>query len=235
MVRRLNQSALNRVKANSFSAQEVADIAQDSVGTPWTLTGCTDFVYAVTYLAGAPFFDLTGVKAFINGDPLMPEDTLAGFAVPHSWQPNQTGDGWSIVSHGNTASSIIAALHLGDVVRAYRVAGEEPIPGGDQNPGHEFIVTRQDASGTWYAVDNTHPGDHAIWEHPLNSSWAEWDYITTLPDHVYISRIDTTFQLPDDYEGNPQTTGTISVDAGQVVGNRAGPGNLHRTISGVSA
>ncbi len=151
----------------------------------------------------------------------MPEDTASGFEVPHrldlnkGWKPDQPGDGWEIVQHDNTVASILANLSVGSVVRAYKVASET----GDDFPGHEFIVTRQDASGTWYAVDNTHPGDHEIWEHPLNTDWAAWAYISTLPDHVYISRLAPNFPLPDDYDGNPQTTGTVSVDGGQVLGN----------------
>ena len=97
MTHRLQQSTLTAVQPNSISNTEVAAIAKAAIGSAWTIDGCTDFVWAVTGLAGAPFFDLAGAKKLVNGDPLMPEDTAAGFAVPHGSSPNQGGDGWSIV------------------------------------------------------------------------------------------------------------------------------------------
>src|SRR5690349_13040829 len=160
MTHRLNQSALDGVVPGSVTAQEVANIARDSVGSDWTTNGCTDFVYGVTYLAGAPFFDPAGVKAFVDGDPLMvgesdngsPTDTTTGFVVPHktdpshpSWKQDQTipEDGWYIVNHDDTAASIKDALQVGDVVRAYRDPSETVLDSGDPFVGHEFIVSRK--------------------------------------------------------------------------------------------
>lgn len=155
MARSLSSNSLASVIANAITADEVAAIARQNIGTAWTANGCTDFVWGVTALAGAPFFDLRGAAILQNGDPLLPLDI--DYIVPHSWNANQPGDKWTLVSHGSSASAIISTLQVGDVVRAYRDATETTAGSGDLFVGHEFIVSKIDASGTW-AVDNTGAG-----------------------------------------------------------------------------
>src|ERR1043165_6988608 len=208
MTRQLSQSSVNSIVANSITASEVANIARANIGISWTVDGCTDFFWGVTALAGAPFFDLRGAANLENGDPLRPLDIP--YSVPHSATQNAGGDKWSIISHGASATAIISTLQVGDVVRAYKAAHEDP----SQDPfvGHEFIVSRIDASGTW-AVDNTGSGG-SITEHLISSTWS---YLQ-LPDHVYISRLDPTFVLTDDFEGNPATTQSLALNSASVLG-----------------
>src|SRR3972149_4481049 len=98
MARSLSSNSLISVIANAITADEVAAIARQNIGIPWTANGCTDFVWGVSALAGAPFFDLRGAAILQNGEPLSPLDI--NYIVPHSWLPNQPGDKWTLVAAG---------------------------------------------------------------------------------------------------------------------------------------
>src|SRR6266567_9022863 len=109
MTRQLSQASYISIVANASSPGEVASIARANIGVSWTTNGCTDFVWGVSYLAGRPFFDPRGVKNLVDGAPLQPADI--NYVVPHEihssngWATDQTKpeDGWSVISHGNTA------------------------------------------------------------------------------------------------------------------------------------
>lgn len=89
--------------ANGVTIDEVIDLAVSNVGIDWTIDGCTDFVWGITNLAGATFFDLRDLTT--ASDPTLPQDVL--YVVPHSdgiksSTDNIAGDGWSPVFAGTS-------------------------------------------------------------------------------------------------------------------------------------
>ncbi|RAP39522.1 hypothetical protein BYZ73_20085 [Rhodovulum viride] len=153
----MSRDPLSTAKIRSgVTTQEIIDIALDNVGIDWTINGCTDFVWGVTNLAGAPFFDLSDKT--LGGDPTRPDDVR--YAVPHSagiksGTDNVGGDGWAPVYAGTSAAALKASLQPGDVVRVYAAGNsdeESLLPGGG-SVAHSFVVVSVSTSGV-EVVDN---------------------------------------------------------------------------------
>jgi hypothetical protein len=173
------------------SPGEVAAIARSNTGIDWTVDGCTDFVWGVTNLAGAPFFDLRDNTT--NSDPLDPQDIF--YVVPHSpgivsGTDDMAGDGWLPAYAGSSVADMLASLQVGDVVRVYASGNTaEASEVGGSYAAHSFIVSQIDG-GTISVVDNWNSG--TIIEHHIN------DIVSTFAVNgqfhaAFASRIDQTY------------------------------------------
>jgi Tol biopolymer transport system component len=200
LINSLSDASLTSSDPNSISTAEVVNIARASVGQFWTENGCTDFVWAVTNLAGAPFFDLRK-NLLVNNNPLEPKDI--NYVVPHRNNPDEQKDDWQLLqipqSFGATLThqELQQILQPGDVVRAYKFDPAHPSSEAD---GHSFVVSSRAmlANGdvAISIIDNTdgivgNP-DNAINEHPLYAFPFIESYLSHA-DHVYISRLNTPF------------------------------------------
>lgn len=200
--------------SNGVSGVEIAQIAIATAalnggnGITWSSSGCTAFCWAVSNLAGLPFFDLS--DATFNGDPRTAvydgsvRDNGKGFYVPHSGADNTGGDGWSPLAPITSIATMESELQVGDIVRIYKYSD----PDGKTSPldGHEFIVVNLNGGGgNIQVVDNwQHTGtEHYITQHSIS-------VITTSPSWVsngqlgaiYISRIDPNYLAANNFPTN---------------------------------
>jgi hypothetical protein len=202
-------ASLNFMKSG-ISAAEVVDIARANNHTSWGDQDCTDFVWAVTNLAGARFFDsrdhtLGGNSLRINND---------AYVVPHSWS-HGAANPWMPVainaSYGTTLDEKELALILkpGDVVRAYN-------DGSSERHGHSFIVTgyTYDTKGQAHVmvIDNVdgivgNPSTNTILEHDIHMIYS---YVKD-PSHLYIYRLQSGSGMVVETKSDP-----ISEEAGAV-------------------
>src|SRR5262249_49125486 len=97
--------------ATGETAAEIAALAFSNIGIQWTATGCTDFCWGISNLAGIPFFDLENKTT--NNDPRTPQDVT--YLVPHQWANDTVGDGWSLVSNSNSVITLKQILQQGDI------------------------------------------------------------------------------------------------------------------------
>jgi hypothetical protein len=119
-------------------------------GVPWHVLNCTGLVWAITYLAGAPFYDLRDHTKFTSdpdhvNDP--PSGSPRGYVVPSASNisAHNEADGWHLVTRSLTDWK--STLQLGDVVRLYGQAGEK-------DP-HSFVVSQ--TVGGIKVIDNFFP------------------------------------------------------------------------------
>ena len=177
---------------------EVAQIAIENVGQPWTSDGCALFVWGVTNLAGLPFFDsqtsANDIDYTLNSDP-REINAPSGVPVPHTALPDEPDDGWSIVKSPSTGSysitsvsELVSVLLPGDVVRIYG-KGNTPESG---DYCHSFIVVSGTGSNI-EVVDNWHwtSDGGVISEHLLSditgdSAWVPFE-------SAFVSRINTSY------------------------------------------
>ncbi len=189
---------------SGVSAQEIVDIAISNIGIDWTVNGCTDFVWGVSNLAGAPFFDLKDNT--IGGDPAQPQDIA--YVVPHSpgiksGTDDVSGDGWTSVFSGTSASAMTAALRPGDVVRVYTVgnaAEDSLLPSGGYG-AHSFVVTSVTEAGV-EVVDNWNTA--GIVRHSLDDITAAFAPGGQF-GAAFVSRLDEAYvneTFPEDINGN---------------------------------
>ncbi|MFZ3581703.1 cadherin-like domain-containing protein [Loktanella sp. DJP18] len=218
---------------SGVSAQEIVDIAISNIGIDWTIDGCTDFVWGVSNLAGAPFFDLKDNT--IGGDPAQPQDIT--YIVPHSpgiksGTDDVAGDGWKSIFVGTSASAMTAALRPGDVVRVYtagNAAEESLLPGGGYG-AHSFVVASVTEAGV-EVVDNWNTA--GIVRHSLDDITAafapggqfEAAFVSRLDD-VYIA---ATFE--NDLGGNGFGSFSGLVDSGGSHSTPVDGGGTPRSIS----
>ncbi len=175
-----------------ITRQEIVGIALANIGISWTIDGCTDFVWGVTNLAGAPFFDLRDMT--IGGDPALPQDDL--YAVPHSpgiasSTDDIPGDGWTAEYSGTSASEMAAILQPGDVVRVY-ANGNASESSGDVSSGylaHSFVVVSVDG-GDIQVVDNWNIA--GIIQHSLDDIVSAFAPTGTFAS-AFVSRLDEDY------------------------------------------
>lgn len=166
-----------------ITAQEVADIAMLQIGNAWEYSGCTSLVYAITNLAGSPYYghnqDTAGKKAWdipsVFEDPV--NRTGSTYFLPrpdiksHSdWSAEATSysrdDVWATqiniigngtAHHGGSLdvswTSIAGELRIGDAVRFTTDINARFHNARDGTP-HSFIVSRVDEEGNVWVIDN---------------------------------------------------------------------------------
>lgn len=180
-------------KGGQTKAEIIANIALKNVGQLWGDLDCTDFVWAVTNLAGVRFFDNTDHT--LNGSAYAVTDKGTGESVPHRWSPDATGDSWETVklppqqfSTNISKTQLNDLLQVGDVVRAYKSTSEAE--------GHSFIVAGRtvntDGTVSVQIIDNVDgiKGNHSantIQSHDLYA-YGVADYLT-LTSEIFISRL----------------------------------------------
>ena len=174
------------------TAQEIVDLAVSNIGIAWTIDGCTDFVWGISNLAGAPFFDLQDKT--IADDPTRPQDAL--YVVPHSAGIKSStddiaGDGWSAVFAGSSASAMRAALQPGDVVRVYKAGnpGEDSVDTAGGYAAHSFIVVSVNGDDV-QVVDNWNTT--GIIQHSLDDIIAAFAPAGQF-EAAFVSRLDEGF------------------------------------------
>ena len=212
-----NHTAVNALAAGSLLvtgaslAERIANIALFNQGQLWGDHDCTDFVWAVTNLAGARFFD--AYDHTVDGSPYKVQDYnkssgMYGEVVPHSGMTDSSwNDGWEPVrvpaQFGSTLEpgELTQLLRVGDVVRAYADRAEKD--------GHEFIVTgrsvNQDGSISIRITDNLdgirgNPNSNAIATHDLYANGA--DPYLHISSEVFISRLSGNWTLEGTKAGN---------------------------------
>lgn len=213
----MTRDALSTVSIRSgVTAEEVVAIALDNIGKAWTIDGCTDFVWGVTNLAGAPFFDLADKT--IGGDPTLPDDVP--YVVPHSagigsGTDDIAGDGWTSVYSGTSTAALEAALQPGDVVRVYsagNTAEASLLPDGGYG-AHSFIVTSVSEAGVIVA-DNWN-GTQIV-SHSLDDILAAFAP-TGVFEAAFVSRLDEAYvteNIAADLAGNAFGDFSALTDAG---------------------
>lgn len=187
------------------SAAEIVAIAQANVGQGWTADGCVMLTYAISNLAGLPFFNLANYT--IGGNPLSVQNV--GLSVPHSpgeysGVNNIGGDGWSNIGGDiPSVATLRANLQPGDIVRVYHSGNpnEHSYQGnwsgdGSQYGAHSFIV--ESVSGSTIMVIDNWGGN--VSRHNFNEVVAYYARNGQFQS-AFISRIDSSWSVPNTLPG----------------------------------
>lgn len=179
--------------AVGVSAAEIVNIARANVraGTAWTADGCVMLTYAISNLAGLPFFNLANYT--INNNPLSVQDR--SLSVPHSGSSNLAGDGWLLAWSGASAASLRNNVQAGDIVRVYHAGNSHEHWGlgdwagtGSHYGAHSFIVESV-SNGVVTVIDNW---QGAVRSHSLDDIISYYAPRGSF-QNAYVSRVDTAW------------------------------------------
>jgi murein DD-endopeptidase MepM/ murein hydrolase activator NlpD len=137
------------------SASEIVQLAKSNIGSSWTADGCVMFTWGISNLAGIPFFDLRSTNLVGNNPRAIANIPMA---VPHTWNTNTAGDGWTVVSSSNSVSSLKQTLQAGDIVRVYLTGNASETSDkiatlSNKYGAHSFIV-ESNVGGVITVIDN---------------------------------------------------------------------------------
>lgn len=158
-----------------ITAQEIADIARMQIGNEWEKGGCTSFVYAASFLAGAPLYgnlpysivggdatqigSITRDAAITSSNPfgyvyVIPREDgihdMPGDLFDTVWNSSNNGE-------GSSHAEMVAKVQVGDIVRVETRADASFTyvnnNGVTVGVNHSFIVSRIDESNNIFVVD----------------------------------------------------------------------------------
>jgi hypothetical protein len=196
--------------AGSATPEEIVNLARQFVGIPWGTYNCTGLLWAISYEAGARFFDSR--NRLVDSNHVYDADT-SGYIVPnYDHAEDAWGDNWELVSTGR---NWVAVVEPGDFVRlSYN---------GAQN-WHSLVVTSVTFEGQTRRVtviDNT---TSVVREYRLDGfredgsvSATEQSFLT--PNAAWVHRLTGKLAIGQDSPGI--TSWSPSEETHSVVGSSA--------------